>query len=313
MNKTKIISLLLCLCLAASSFVFASCNNTDKGQSDIATSDTTTEKETEQSTEEDTDTPKEKIEYKVTFKSNGNLALDGVEFEVYADQSFTSLRARGETNSKGEATVKLTKGEYFVKITSAPDGYKYEDVYTITSTDTLINLESYIRDDIPAANFKYQLGDVIHNFVLSGNGDNAVTVADALEKYDCIVLNFWYIGCGPCKAEFPYIQSAYEKYSDKVGFYALNGNPAESDQDIASFMSQNNYTFNTGRADNSLVNYFGITGFPTTIVIDKYGVICIMDMGSVPDESPFVNAFKHFTSDSYSETTLFNSLHDINV
>lgn len=309
MNKTKITSLLLCLCLAISSFALASCNGNNGNQSSTATSENTTEDTTEVETSAPSTT--EKTEYKICVKSEGGLELQEVEFEVYADLECTSLRARGETDLGGNATFKLAPGEYHIKITSAPDGYKHEDIYTVTSAETPITLKSYIRDNAPAANFTYQRGDVIHNFILSGKGDDAITVKDALEEYGCIVLNFWYIGCGPCKAEFPYIQSAYEKYSEKVGLFALNGNPAESDADIESFMTSNNYTFKTGRADNYLVNCFPVDGFPTTIVIDKYGVICLIDVGSVPEEAPFVNAFEYFTSDSYTETKFFDSLHDI--
>lgn len=309
MNRIKITSLLLCLCLAISSLALVSCDNHNGGESIATTGEHTTE--TEKTESETSAATTEKTEYTVSVKSAGCLELQEVEFEVYADKECTSLRARGETDLSGKATFKLALGEYYIKITSAPDGYIFNELYTVTSSDTLITLESYIRDEAPAANFTYQKGDVIHNFVLSGKGDTAITVKDALEEYGCIVLNFWYIGCGPCKAEFPYIQSAYEKYSEKVGFFALNGNPAESDADIESFMTSNNYTFKTGRADNALMNNFDVAGFPTTVIIDKYGVICVIDMGSVPQEAPFVNAFEYFTSDIYTETKFFDSLHDI--
>ena len=308
MNIRRFIAYLLCLSLLLTAFTLVSCDDTIADE----TTEVSTEKATEVTTEAETSAPVgDVVEYSVKISSEGKFLLDEVEFEVYADRECTSLRARGETNSKGEGKFKLPETTYYLKLKSAPDGYQYEELYEITNTSTSITLKSYIRDNAPASNFRYQTGDVIHNFILSGEGEGAITVADALEQYNCIVLNFWYIGCGPCKAEFPYIQSAYEKYSDKVGFFALNGNPAESNQDIANFMSQNGYTFKTGRADNAIINYFGIVGFPTTIIIDKYGVICLMETGSVPEEAPFVNAFAHFTSDSYSETTIFDSLHDI--
>lgn len=310
MKKTKIISILLCLCLALSTLIFASCDDESKGEPDIAASQQTTQAETENETEADT-VSGEKTEYTVTVKSQGSLELGGIEFEVYADAECTSLRARGETNLKGEATFKLAASECYLKITSAPDGYRYDELYTITDTATSIQLESYIRDQAPTSDFRYQLGDVVHNFVLSGEGEDAVTVADTLEEYGCLVLNFWYIGCGPCKAEFPYIQSAYTQYSDKVGFFALNGNSAESDADIEAFMSQNNYTFPTGRADNGILSCFGISAFPTTVVIDKFGVVCLIEVGTAPDESVFVNTFDFFTSDSYTQTKFFDSLHDV--
>lgn len=307
MNRSKLISLLVCIALMLSSVaLLASCNQTVEENTTSPETEGTSEDAT---TEADTTVLGDRVEYSVTIKSEGNLPLANVEFEVYGDSDFTSLKGHGETNKKGVATVKLFEGAtYYVKVISAPDGYKFEDSYTITDKETSITLKSYIRDNAPDSDFTYQLGDVVHNFVLSGEGANAVTVSDALEQYGCVVLNFWYIGCGPCKAEFPYMQSAYEKYSSKVGLFALNGNAAETSAMISEFQTQYGYTFSMSRADKSLVSYFNITAFPTTIVIDKYGVICFIEVGAITSEEPFVNVFEYFSSESYSETVLFSNI-----
>lgn len=307
MNRSKLISLLICISLLLSAIVLlASC---DSGK-EMDNNTTTTQEETTTAIEETTDsTPKEKVEYTLTFVSEGKLSLANVEFEVYSDEGMTSLKAYNETNKTGKATIKLTEGEtYYVKVISAPDGYKFEESYTLTDRETSITLKSYLREDAPTGNFAYQLGDVVHDFVLTGSGDNAIKVSDVLDQYGCVIINLWYIGCSPCRAEFPYIQSAYNAYSDKVGFYALNGNAMDSDSAIADFMSQNGYTFPTGKADSLLLQNFGITAFPTTIVIDKYGVVCLLETGAVPEEAPFVNMFEFFSNPNYSETTLFPNI-----
>ena len=320
MNKSKLISIILAASLTLSmASILSSCNTS--GNTD--TDNTTTEEATTIAPEETTTiAPEEttnavatqKSEYSITVQSEGQLPLANVEFEVYGDSELKTLKAHGETNSAGKDKVKLVEGAtYYLKLLSAPDGYEFESSYVIESKDTQITLKSYIREKAPESDFTYQLGDVVHNFTLSGSGDNAVTVKDALDTYGCLVLNFWYIGCAPCKMEFPYIQSAYEKYSDKVGFYAINGVAAESQTDIDNFKAQNGYTFNMSRVDSSLVNLFGVPAFPTTVVIDKYGVICFVETGSLPEEAPFINIFDHFSNPAYSKTTLFKSLEEIPV
>ena len=308
MNRTRLISLLVCIALIFSAAVaLTSCDQEINTNTD--TTEATTPMETEVQTEAETSAPAEKIEYTISVVSEGKLALSGVEFEVYADAEFTSLKAYGETNANGKATVKLVEGQtYYLKMLVAPDGYKFEESYTISGKETSITLKSYIRKEAPAADFTYQLGDVVHDFVLFESNDNTVMLSDALETYGCVVLNFWYISCSPCRAEFPYIQSAYDKYSDKVGFCALNGNAIDSESAISNFMAQNGYTFPTGKADSVLIHNFGITAFPTTIVIDRYGVICLIETGSVPEEAPFVNIFNHFSNPDYSETTLYAAI-----
>lgn len=312
MNKSKLISIIVSVSLLLSmTSILASCNTSDSTDTDNAT----TEEATTSAPEETTNSvAAQKSEYSITVKSEGQLPLSDVEFEVYGDSELNTLKAHGETNSAGNDKVKLVEGAiYYLKLLSAPDGYEFEDSYVIESKDTEITLKSYIRDEAPESNFTYQLGDVVHNFTLSGSGDSAVTVKDALDTYGCLVLNFWYIGCAPCKMEFPYIQSAYEKYSDKVGFYAINGIAAESQADIDKFKAQNGYTFSMSHVDSSLVKLFGVPAFPTTVVIDKYGVVCFIETGSLPEEAPFINIFDHFSNPAYSKTTLFKSLEEIPV
>ena len=316
MNKSKLISLVLGIALIISmTSTLASCDNTSDDNTDTtSTTQTETTTEASESTTEETTNAvaTQKSAHNITVKSEGQLMLGGVEFEIYGNSDFTALKAHGETNVGGKDTVNLVEGQtHYLKILSAPDGYEFEEVYEINSTSTEIILKSYLRDEAPAANFTYQLGDVVHNFTLAGEGDNAVTLKDALDTYGCVVLNFWYIGCGPCKAEFPYIQSAYEKYADKVGFYALNGVAAETQSMIDEFKAQNGYTFNMSRTDSSIVNAFGVSAFPTTVVIDKYGVVCFMETGSLPEEAPFINLFELFSSPEYSSTILLSSLEEI--
>ena len=312
MNKSKLISIILAASLTLSmASILSSCNTSGGTDTDNITSEEVTTSAPEETTNA---VAAQKTEYSISVQSEGQLPLSDVEFEVYGDSELKTLKAHGETNSAGNSKIKLVEGAtYYLKLLSAPDGYEFEDSYVIESKDTKITLKSYIRDEAPESNFTYQLGDVVHNFTLSGSGNNAVTVKDALDTYSCLVLNFWYIGCAPCKMEFPYIQSAYEKYSDKVALYAINGVPAESQTDIDNFKAQNGYTFNMSRVDSSLVNLFGVPAFPTTVVIDKYGVICFIETGSLPEEAPFINIFEHFSNPAYSKTTLFKSLEEIPV
>ena len=312
MNKSKLISIILAASLTLSmASILSSCNTSGNTDTDNITSEEVTTSAPEETTNA---VATQKSEYSITVQSEGQLPLANVEFEVYGDSELKTLKAHGETNSAGKDKVKLVEGAtYYLKLLSAPDGYEFEDSYVIESKDTQITLKSYIREKAPESDFTYQLGDVVHNFTLSGSGDNAVTVKDALDTYGCLVLNFWYIGCAPCKMEFPYIQSAYEKYSDKVGFYAINGVAAESQTDIDNFKAQNGYTFNMSRAENNLPALFGVAAYPTTIVIDKYGVVCFVETGSLPEEAPFINIFDHFSNPAYSKTTLFKSLEEIPV
>jgi hypothetical protein len=55
---------------------------------------------------------------------------------------------------------------------------------------------------------------------------------------------------------------------------------------------------------------FSVPGYPTSVVIDRYGVICLIEVGAVTSARPFARLFEHFTAEEY-EQKLFTSLSDL--
>ena len=129
------------------------------------------------------------------------------------------------------------------------------------------------------------------------------TFSEILKEKKAIVLNFWFINCGPCQMEFPYLQKAANMYSDDVAVIAIN--PVdEKDDDIKKYASQNNLTFPVVKGEDAWINAFSIQGFPTTIVIDRYGCVAFSHMGSITEEGLFEEIFEFFTNDKYNKTTI---------
>ena len=54
----------------------------------------------------------------------------------------------------------------------------------------------------------------------------------------------------------------------------------------------------------------GITGYPTTVVIDRYGTVAFIHTGMMTETEEFSKVFAYFTSEDY-EQTLIESLDDI--
>ena len=49
-----------------------------------------------------------------------------------------------------------------------------------------------------------------------------------------------------------------------------------------------------------------LTAYPTTVVIDRYGMICMLFQGSVTQEGVFERVFEHFTKDDYQQQLFRN-------
>ncbi|MBV4359539.1 TlpA family protein disulfide reductase [Pinibacter aurantiacus] len=107
----------------------------------------------------------------------------------------------------------------------------------------------------------------------------SVTDVDGV-KYDLhelkgkvVVLNFWFIGCAPCKKEMPELNKLVEKYKAKdVVFLAfeVNDNSAEKIKAVTS--GNFNYTMIPAKRNGISIQY-NIKTYPTSYVIDQSGII----------------------------------------
>ena len=110
-------------------------------------------------------------------------------------------------------------------------------------------------------------------------------------KGQAVFLNFWATWCPPCRAEMPDIQALYEELQGEespevvvlgVAGPHIYGNEGSA-EDIASFLTENGYTYPTVMdANGSLMRAYGITAFPTTFMIDKEGQVAGYVTGMIP-------------------------------
>lgn len=146
----------------------------------------------------------------------------------------------------------------------------------------------------------YQMGDVIEDFSVTTPDGQVITLSDLLKTHKAVLINFWFINCGWCDYEFPFLQQAYEEIGDEVAVLALT--PYDKSEDIAAYQAEKGLTFPMAEDTANLSSLFGCTGYPTTVMIDRYGVYCFFESGAMPSASAFLRLMKPFAADDYTES-----------
>ena len=89
-------------------------------------------------------------------------------------------------------------------------------------------------------------------------------------KGKLLVINFWYINCGPCIAEMPYLNDLVNQYqNENVNFLALS---FDSSQDIKSFLEKTDFKYEHGSISRSLMYDFTPVA-PGHFIVDSEGII----------------------------------------
>lgn len=114
-----------------------------------------------------------------------------------------------------------------------------------------------------------KVGKTSPSFTLDSLAGGKVTVGPTGK---ITVINFWATWCPPCLEEMPELDQFAQKNQQKINFYAVN--LQESNEKVSDFMNKNRYTMPVLLdKDGVVAKQFQIAAIPTTIIVDKNGLI----------------------------------------
>lgn len=104
-------------------------------------------------------------------------------------------------------------------------------------------------------------------------------------KGKVVFLDFWSIGCGPCRLTIPHVEAIHNKYKDKgVVVIGINMDAVSKRQEVAEFIKENEMTyFVVSDAKGNVVSLYGVTSIPRFFLVDKDGKIASMKIGNIPN------------------------------
>ena len=117
--------------------------------------------------------------------------------------------------------------------------------------------------------------------VLFGNDNHEAGETISLSEFagKPVVLNFWFPSCPPCVAEMPDFEAAYQEFKDDgVEFIGIQLVGLDSVDDGQEFVNKLGVNYSLGPDKigdkmGEIVMEYMISGFPTTVFIDRDGNI----------------------------------------
>ena len=275
-------------------------------------------------------------DYVVSVVSQGGLNVNDVEIQVIKD-------GQPQTNNlisvNGRIQFKLKPDVYELKVveSSLPAGFSVPDgaIFATSATEpnAKITLTSQlIVDESAPAGTRYRLGSAMYDFTFTevirekdDNGDNIIedgkiketyiehNLAETLANKKAVMINFWGPDCGPCRAEFPAIEEAYNSYANDIEIFALASYLNPSMKSVLDYNDSPSTSFSfpigldvpdTAYPDiktPAIYRLFNVQSYPTTVIVDRYGVVAYISSGTDDSVAYWKALFEKYTSDDYSQ------------
>lgn len=240
-------------------------------------------------------------EFRIVRNNGDTLVLPGISFVVKNASGDTVLEGTDARIIKGSLKAKLLPETYTVTVTSQPEGYTAESSYTVTAGNPLckINLTGSLISEPATASTRYAIGSVMHDFTITSIDGKSYTLSALLKEKKFVMINFFFIGCGPCRSEIPGMDGAYLIYRDDMELLSISISPDDTHDDLMNFADDFDLPIDYPIfMMNSLVGNFAATSAPLNVIIDREGVICMLEGGSKAG-SVFNSIFKKYSTAPY--------------
>ena len=100
-------------------------------------------------------------------------------------------------------------------------------------------------------------------------------------KGKVIVLNFWFVGCPPCRIEMPGLNTLTDEFKDEdVVFIAFALDNAEA---LREFLKEKEFTYQIVPDSSKIASLYGVKVYPTHVLINKKGELEFMLTGGSED------------------------------
>ncbi len=129
-----------------------------------------------------------------------------------------------------------------------------------------------------------RVGNVAPDFALSEPEGRTWRLSELRGKP--VVINFWATWCNPCRLEMPLLERAYQRHKEHdLVILAVDIKADRGPEAVKSYRQELGLTFplildTTGQVENT----YKVRGYPTTILVDRNGIVVDVKRGAVPTQ-----------------------------
>ena len=159
-------------------------------------------------------------------------------------------------------------------------------VCVVVAGISVLTGNSTAPEEVPAPEENTENPNAAPNFTVYDIDGNPVMLSDFQGKP--VILNFWASWCGPCKAEMPDFEEAYQVYGQDIHFVIVNLTEGRSEtlESASGYVAQMGYTFPVYYDTSMEAAYaYGVRSIPMTCFIDTDGIIVGGQVGMLSGEA----------------------------
>jgi thiol-disulfide isomerase/thioredoxin len=213
--------------------------------------------------------------YKSTTDLNPSLNFRYAQILAGLNRNQEAYDILEEVVKSGRSTPEMTDvfKSLYIKVKGSNAGFD----------DYMAGIKKSYLENLKESLTKSMVNEQAPGFTLSDINGNKVSLQDLRGKV--VVLDFWATWCGPCKASFPAMQMAQNKFKDdpNVKFLFIHTWERGTDtptKDAEAYIKSKNYDFEVlmdlkdpDTKENKVVSSYNVKGIPAKFVIDQQGNI----------------------------------------
>lgn len=158
-----------------------------------------------------------------------------------------------------------------------------ELILNVTAVVVLLSLGALSAQGVPSVEEGTRPGDRAPGFALQRlNGDGTVRLEEF--RGDVVIMNFFAASCPSCLEELPVFQKVYEELRDS-GVTVVGVGILDDYRTLSEVVEDLGLTYPSGYdSNNELVRAYRLRRMPTTVFLDRSGVIREIRGGGLDEE-----------------------------